>query len=156
MTQEQTGQPLVIQVDIDVALTELPPGATTDRQKIGKLTWYYNGLCGKQLELRVPYGYQGIEFRLSPDAARQFFFKDPIITRNKRAGTEEYPDLTGEFKRQDDHVLITDLMVNTAHAKVGKIELAVDLHPHALLDGVLYDPDTFRSDPQVTNTGQET
>lgn len=151
MGQVTTGEPLVVDVHIDVALVDGQPG----RKKVGKLTWYYNGLSGNNLGLRVSSDHVGVAFRLSPASARKFLFKAPIITRNQRTETEQYPDLNGEYVLQEGYLVITDLMINTAQAKVGKIELSVDLRAAARVEGVEYDASTFRSDPEMTNTGQE-
>lgn len=151
MGQSTTGEPLIVDVHIDVALVESQQG----RKKVGKLTWYYNGLCGNNLGLRVPSNHNGVAFRLSAASARKFVFKAPTITRNQRTMTEEYPDLNGEFDLKDGYVFITDLMINTVQAKVGHVSLSVDLRNEARVEGVEYDLSTFMSDPEMTNTGQE-
>lgn len=150
MEQIVASNPVIVDVHIEEALTQ------SHRQRIGKLTWYYNGFSGLDLSLLVAEPHDGIEFRLTPATAKKFIFAKPLITPSRDPEGQYYPDLNGDYSEPNEHtVIITDLMIDKNMTKVGSIVLQVNLRDETGNQDVAYDLETFKSDPEVINTGQE-
>lgn len=151
-------------------MSETSPGSTLqftvriDYTKIGgalKLKWYYNNIWADHFQIRVPKQHEQIKFCLDDDSNAIFKLIGVKINQYERDGVL-YKDLVlldDGTAGNGDGVIVRDSHIHNA-VPVGAVTLiakvrdeAVSRHPE-LAD---FEPnDTFQSDPEILNTGNET
>lgn len=135
-----------------------------DYKEVGNevaLKWYYNNLSADDLQLRVPNNYQRIRFVLDKYSSSIFRLIGKEVKMHQ-SGDVVYTDLAFLIEGTAD--ADAGVVVHDSHrhcdVAVGSVSLIVEVKDEALVKHpALRDAQpngTFKSDPEILNTGNET
>lgn len=126
-----------------------------------QLKWYYNYFSGENLQLRVPNNYRFIRFILDNDSSSIFRLIGREVTMHQ-SGDITYTDLAflaKETAAPDEGVVVHDSHLHCDVA-VGSVTLIAEVKEEALAKHTalraVQPNSTFKSDPEILNTGNET